>query len=79
VTEWDVAALLKLMWETWNEAFRSILGPTERNYVGELRGHRNRWAHQESFSGDDAYRALDTASRLLTAISAQQAAEVDRL
>ena len=79
VTEWDVAALLKLMWETWNDVFRSILGPAERGFVGELRGHRNRWAHQEPFSGDDAYRALDTTSRLLTAVSAEQAAEVEKL
>ena len=79
VTEWDVAGLLKLMWETWNDVFRPILGPAERSFVGELRGYRNRWAHQEPFSGDDAYRALDTANRLLAAVSAPQAAEVDRL
>ena len=79
VTEWDVAALLKLMWETWNDVFRAILGPAERGFVGELRGHRNRWAHQEPFSGDDAYRAIDTVSRLLAAVSAPQAVEVDRL
>ena len=79
VTEWDVAGLLKLMWETWSEVFRPILGPAERSFVGELRGYRNRWAHQEPFSGDDAYRALDTANRLLAAVSAPQAAEVDRL
>ena len=78
-TEWDVAALLKLMWETWNDVFRSILGPAERGFVGELRGHRNRWAHQELFSSDDAYRALDTAGRLLAAVSAEQAADVERL
>ena len=58
-SEWDVAGLLKLMWETWNDVFRTILGPAERSLVGELRGHRNKWAHQESFSSDDAYRALD--------------------
>ena len=79
VTEWDVAALLKLMWETWNDTFRVILGPAERGFVGELRGHRNRWAHQEAFSGDDAYRALDTVHRLLTAVSAAQAADVEKL
>ena len=79
VTEWDVAALLKLMWETWNDVFRSILGPAERSFVSELRGHRNRWAHQEAFSSDDAYRALDTANRLLTAVSAAQAADVEKL
>ena len=79
VVEWDVAALLKLMWDTWNDVFRKILGPAERSFVGELRGHRNRWAHQEPFSSDDAYRALDTTTRLLTAISAQESAEVEKL
>ena len=78
VVELDVAALLKLMWETWNDVFRQILGPAERGLVGELRGHRNRWAHQESFSGDDAYRALDSIGRLLTAISAPQSEELEK-
>ena len=55
--EWDVAALLKLMSRTWNDVFRPILGRAERGFVGELSDHRNAWAHQEPFSGDDAYRA----------------------
>ena len=58
--DWDVAGLLKLMWETWNDVFRRPLGPAERGLVGKLRGHPNKWAHQESFSSDDAYRALDS-------------------
>ena len=37
VTEWDVAGLLKLILETWNDVFRTILGPAERSLVGELR------------------------------------------
>ena len=78
-TEWDVAALLKLMWETWNDVFRAVLGRAERNFVSELRDHRNNWAHQKPFSGDDAYRALDTTNRLLTAVSALQATEVEKL
>lgn len=79
LTEWDVAALLKLMWDNWRMVFQDVLGPAERGFVGELRGHRNRWAHQEFFSSDDAYRALDTANRLLTAVSAKEAAELDKL
>ena len=67
------------MWEAWNAVFREILGPAERGLVGEMRGHRNRWAHQESFSSDDAYRALDSASRLLAAVSAPQSEELDKL
>ena len=75
----DVAALLKLMWESWNDVFRLTLGPAERSLVSELRDHRNKWAHQEAFSGDDAYRALDSAGRLLTAVSAPQADEIEKM
>ena len=57
VPEWDVAALLNLMRETLNQVFREILAPAERGIVGELCGHRKRWAPQEPFSSDDAYRA----------------------
>ena len=78
-SEWDVAGLLRLMWETWNDVFRTILGPAERSLVGELRGHRNKWAHQETFSSDDAYRALDSVGRLLAAVSAPQSEELERL
>src|SRR2546426_5718182 len=79
VAEWDVAALLKLMWESWNDVFRKTLGPAERSLLSELRDHRNKWAHQESFSSDDAYRALDSAGRLLTAVSAPQADEIEKM
>ena len=79
IAEWDVAPLLKLMWEAWNDVFRKTLGPAERSLLGELRDHRNKWAHQQTFSGDDAYRALDSAGRLLTAVSAPQADEIEKM
>src|SRR5271166_5112990 len=79
IAQWDVAGLLKLMWETWNDVFRTILGPAERGLVGELRGHRNKWAHQEPFSSDDTDRALDSTSRLLAAVSAPQADDVGKM
>ena len=79
LTDWDAAGLLEFMWDTWNDVFRRTLGPAERSLVSELRGHRNRWAHQGRFSSDDAYRALDSASRLLTAVSASQAEETEQL
>ena len=75
----DVALLLRIMWEQWNETFRRTLGFAERSLVSELREFRNRWAHQGSFSGDDTYRALDSAARLLTAVSAPQADEVETM
>jgi predicted AAA+ superfamily ATPase len=79
ITQWDSALLLKLMWDGWNDVFRKTLGPAERGLVGEARGYRNRWAHQEPFSGDDTDRALDSIARLLTAVSASQADEVGKM
>ena len=79
IAEWDVAPLLKLMWESWNDVFRKTLGPAERSLLSELRDHRNKWAHQGAFSGDDTYRVLDSSGRLLTAISASQADEIEKM
>ena len=79
IDRWDVAALLKLMWETWNDVFRTVLGRAERSLVNEIRDQRNKWAHQNSFSSDDADRTLDSVARLLTAVSASQADEVNRM
>ncbi len=79
VSEWDAAGLLKLMGANWNEVFRDTLGYTERSLVSELRDWRNKWAHQERFSSDDTDRALDSAERLLTAISAPQADAVGQM
>jgi predicted AAA+ superfamily ATPase len=78
-TTWDVAVLLRLMWDAWNDVFRRTLGQAERSLVSELRAVRNRWAHQEPFSGDDADRALDSAERLLAAVSAPQADEIRKV
>lgn len=75
----DVQALLKTLWDSWNEVYRNTLGFSERSIVSELRETRNRWAHQESFSGDDAYRALDSIHRLLLAVSAAEAAEIENM
>jgi hypothetical protein len=73
----DVQFLLKTMWTMWNSVFRKVLGQDERTLVSELRTARNRWAHQEAFSTDDAYRVLDSVQRLLTAVSAEEADELD--
>ncbi len=79
IEEWDSAALLKLMAETWNEVFRQTLGFAERGLVSEIRTWRNKWAHQGLFSSDDAYRALDSVVRLLSAVSAPESDEVERM
>jgi len=75
----DIAAILRVMWEQWNEIFRKTLGHAERSLVSELWEVRNKWAHQAPFSSDDTYRSLDSAARLLTAISASQADEIEKM
>ena len=66
----DVAALLVLMDRHWGPVFRVTLGKAERSLVNEILDVRNRWAHQNPFSGDDTDRALDSIARLLTSVSA---------
>lgn len=75
----DAAALLRMMWDQWNQVFRDTLGFAERSLISELREVRNKWAHQAAFTTDDAYRALDSVARLLAAISAPQADEIEKM
>ncbi|HVC99215.1 MAG TPA: Swt1 family HEPN domain-containing protein, partial [Pirellulales bacterium] len=75
----DPQVLLAAMWNHWNDVFARTLGQAERSLVSELRDVRNRWAHNEAFSGNDAHRALDSAGRLLAATSAAEAAEVEQM
>ncbi len=77
--QWDVASILSVIWNQWDVVFRKTLGRAERSLVSELRDVRNKWAHQNTFSGDDADRALDSSERLLTAVSATQADEVRKM
>ena len=76
--KWDTQSLLSVVWNQWNEVFSKTLGRAEKTIVSELREVRNKWAHQEPFTTDDTYRALDSISRLLTAISAEEAEEIEK-
>ncbi len=71
----DVQALLLILWENWNQVFHAKLGHMGRTYVSELREVRNKWAHQQAFTAEDAYRGLDTMHRLLEMIGAAPEAE----
>lgn len=55
IEEWDAAALLKLMGDTWNDVFKKTLGYSERSLVSEIRDWRNKWAHQQPLSSDDVF------------------------
>jgi predicted AAA+ superfamily ATPase len=76
VSKTDPAFLLQVLTEEWR-VFKDQLSRAEQSFATELRDTRNGWAHGDAFSADDAYRALDTMERLLTAVdAAEQAAKV---
>ena len=81
VNHLDVAALLSVMERRWGDAFAVKLAREARTYVNELILTRNKWAHIGSgdMEEDDAWRALDTMSRLLEAVKAPEAADIDKL
>ena len=72
---WDQAALLNAMDRFWADAFKTVLGRAERSIVNELVAVRNKLSHSETFTYDDAERALDSMRRLLEAIGAGASAE----
>ena len=72
--DWDASATLAAMWDQWNAVFKDVLGHADRSLVTELRDVRNGWAHGETFSSNDTYRALDSMARLLRSCSAGEAA-----
>lgn len=77
---WDAPLVISVINGEWQYLFRNKLGKAERGMLHELSEIRNRWAHQEAFSTDDTWRALDTIHRLLSSVSAgDEAAQVDRL
>lgn len=72
----DAHFLLVAMIRLWRDGgFGDMLGHSGRSWVSELLDVRNRWAHNEAFSSDQTYRALDTAQLLLNAVSAGGVAE----
>lgn len=74
----DLVAQLKLMWNQWHNVFKKTLGYSERNLISELRNTRNTWAHGTTTTTEDAYRAIDSITRLLTAISAPEVDELEK-
>ena len=76
LTEGNITGGFRKGWYPFNEA----LGRAGESFAIELREARNTWAHNGSFSDDDAYRTLDTAERLLRLIgSGAEADEVQTI
>jgi predicted AAA+ superfamily ATPase len=73
----DPRFLLKVLTEEWR-VFSKSLSRAEQSFASELRDTGNRWGHNDPFSPDDTYRALDTMERLLTAVGATDEADAVR-
>ena len=71
----DAARCLTLMDVQWNELFRRKLGREHRTWIKELGETRNKWAHKGllDMSDDDAWRALDTMTRLVEPMDGEAA------
>jgi hypothetical protein len=46
IADWDAAALLKLMWDSWNDIFRKTLGPAERSLLNLGRITNGLWGNE---------------------------------
>lgn len=75
----DAQFLLVLMWDRWNDLFSDELSFVERSLISALRDFRNRWAHQDHLTEQDAYRVLDDIERLLHAINSDMAPRASEL
>ncbi|MCI1262624.1 MAG: Swt1 family HEPN domain-containing protein [Tetrasphaera jenkinsii] len=71
LTEGNITGAVKAGWYP----FSAALGRAGESFAIELREVRNSWAHNGSFTDDDAYRALDTGERLLRLINANEDAD----
>ena len=74
----DMAACLRLFDLHWRNIFSRKLSIDHRTWAKELMGVRNKLAHlgSKDFSDGDAWRALDTMSRLCDQIDPESAEEI---
>jgi predicted AAA+ superfamily ATPase len=75
----DPANLLSIVLNEWNRVFEKTLGKSEKNAVHTMKDVRNKWAHGEAFSGDEAYRAIDNAGVVLAAVAAPQTDDIEKM
>ena len=68
----DAARCFVLIDVQWNEWFRRKLGREHRTWIKELIATRNKWAHSGlvDMADEDAWRALDTMTRLVEQMDA---------
>lgn len=66
LTDTSITTHVKPRWYPFSDTF----GRIGEAFATELKNARNAWAHNGSFTDDDAYRILDTAERLVGLINA---------
>lgn len=74
LTKHDVQVQLRAITEQ-GRLFKDVMSRAQQGFASELRETRNKWAHNEPFSSDDAVRALDTIERLLQAVGSIDSAD----
>lgn len=67
----DLSTGLRVMKDNWSAVFEPDLPRKVRNYLFEVADTRNDWAHQYSFTPEDASRAIETIRLLSAAIGAR--------
>ncbi|HEY9864416.1 MAG TPA: ribonuclease III [Candidatus Obscuribacterales bacterium] len=67
----DVHVLLTIINKQFDRVFKKYLS-SEKGLVSELIEVRNKWAHNNRFLAEDAFRDLDSIHRLLVKIGAEQ-------
>ena len=75
----DVALLLRVVTVKLGRLGRPYTYRVPRqagNHARELRSVRNQWAHNGEFSAAEAFRAVDSAELILSAVGATDAAQV---
>lgn len=78
----DLAAIIRVLDQNWSELAGAERLPREaRNWVKELQGVRNRWAHAPTggLSHTDAFRDADTLDRLLRIVGADDNVLLERV
>lgn len=67
-----IVIVVRAAWDALRSEIKRSIRSEFRNGVEELKGVRDAWAHQESFSDENTERALDTVRRLLRTIGARE-------
>eukprot|EP00743_Colponemidia_sp_Colp-15_P011248 GILK01012520.1.p1 GENE.GILK01012520.1~~GILK01012520.1.p1 ORF type:complete len:253 (-),score=30.85 GILK01012520.1:311-1042(-) len=72
---WDTRVIIHLVLAHWQRVFSPRVPALLRSFLFHMKEIRNQWAHQSSFSWQDAYRSIDLVELILKYIGSDQIAE----